>query len=61
MAKMNVIEIRFHEALPTKNQDKLRCRMELAVWRARWRKAKEEKDYHTMAALDREYELVGLP
>jgi hypothetical protein len=59
---MSVIEIRFHEDLPTKNQNKLRYRMmELAVWRACWRKAREETDYRMMDELDRAYELVGLP
>lgn len=58
---MSVIEIKLHEELPTNNQNKLRYRMELAVWRACWREAEAAKDYERLDRLDREYELVGFP
>ncbi len=57
----NVIEIKFSEALPTSSQNKLRYRMELAAWRASWRKAEAEKDYRKMDELEHEFGRVGLP
>lgn len=56
-----VIEIRLHEDLPTRNQNKLRYRIEMGIWLAKMRKAKEEKDYDEMDRLDQQYNLIGLP
>ncbi len=58
---MSVIHIMFSEELPTNNQNRLRAGMEMAQWKERWRKAKEEKDFATMDSLDRQYEMVGMP
>lgn len=59
--QMTVIPIQFHIDLPTKAQNDLRYRLELANWRTRWRAAKARKDYDMMDRLDREFEWLGLP
>jgi hypothetical protein len=56
-----IIEIRFHEDLPTRARNRLRYAMEMGVWRAEWRAAAEAKDYEAMDRLSRDYERVGLP
>ena len=58
---MTVILIVFGTDLPTENQNKLRAKMHLASWKAKWRKAEEEKDSEAMDRLDAQYEMVGLP
>jgi hypothetical protein len=57
----NVIHIRFHEDLPTRLQNELRYRMELASWRSRWREAEAQLDYIRLDWLQMEYERIGLP
>ena len=44
---MSVIYIRFHEELPTNNQNHLRFRMEMAKWKKDWREAEEQNDYQS--------------
>ena len=40
----------------------LACRtFDRARWLQKWRQAEQEKDYHAMDRLDREYEMIGLP
>lgn len=64
-----VIEIKFHEDLPTRARNRLRYAMEMGVWRAERRRLKALADTHPdddryFAALDRhdrDYEMVGLP
>ncbi len=58
---MNIIEIKFSHDLPTTAQNKLRTKMEMALWKERHRKAIIEEDYYALGVLDREYEMVGLP
>jgi len=57
----NVIHIKLHEALSTNNQNKLRYKIELGIWRQKWREAEATKDYYQMDRLQIEYEMVGLP
>lgn len=57
----NVINIRFHEDLPTKKQNELRYRMELKVWKDKMKAAEAREDYEEMDRLAVEYEMVGLP
>jgi hypothetical protein len=61
VADMSVIVIKFGEDLPTRNQNKLRYRMELARWKAEWRDAESCGDYSKMDYLNSSYEMVGLP
>lgn len=56
-----VIEIKFSTDLPTRKQNELRYRMELAAWKRRWREAETNRDYVRMDWLQMEYERVGLP
>ena len=58
---MSIIYIRFHEELPTNNQNNLRFRMEMAKWKKDWREAEEQNDYQAMDWLDKQFEMVGLP
>lgn len=57
----NVIEIRLCEELRTRNQNLMRARMHMAIWKAKHRKATEENDWDTLDYLDRMYKMVGLP
>lgn len=61
VGKEVVINIRLSEDLPTYAQNKLRYAIEMGIWRGKWRKAVEEDDSEAMEALDRQYDLVGLP
>lgn len=57
----SVIHIRFSHDLPTRAQNELRGRMEMAQWKQYWREAEAEKDYDRMDRLQVDYERVGLP
>lgn len=57
----NVIHIRFSQDLPTKKQNELRYRLELARWKEEWRIAESLGDCYTMDELQRRYERIGLP
>lgn len=56
-----VINILLSHDLPTKKQNELLYRLELARWKASWREAEEENDFDRMDMLHRDYERVGLP
>lgn len=58
---MSVILIKFSHDLPTKAQNELRHRMEMARWKQRWRDATENDNYDLQDQLQHEFELVGLP
>ncbi len=58
---MNVVHIRFSHDLPTRTQNELRGRMEMAEWKRRWREAEAEGDHYLMDRLQEDYEWVGLP
>lgn len=47
--------------LSTQAQNRLRCAMELGVWRADWRRAEQSEDHDAMDRLQIDYERVGLP
>jgi len=49
-----VIHISFNTDLPTKNQNELRYRMEMASWKQRWREAEENMDFIRMSWLQME-------
>lgn len=57
----SIIYIKFSHDLPTKAQNELRYRMELAQWKIYWRQAEAEKDYDWQDRLQLDYERVGLP
>jgi len=57
----NVIEIKFSHDLPTKKQNELRYRLELAKWKEDWRIAESIEDYKKMDELNASYDMVGLP
>lgn len=64
-----IIHIRFSEDLPTRAQNKLRFRMEMAAWLAKWRELRKRvaanpDDILASNALDdhsNKYDKVGLP
>jgi hypothetical protein len=56
-----IIHIRFSHDLPTRNQNKLRYRMELAEWKRAWRAAEAAGDMLMLDRLHSSYEMVGLP
>jgi len=45
---INVIQIKFSEEMPTKKQNELRHRMELARWKEEWRIAESQGDWVSM-------------
>lgn len=51
----NVIEIKLHEDLGSALKNKLRYKIELGIWKAKYRKAKAENDYDMLDVLDRSY------
>jgi len=58
---MTVIQIKFSEDLPTKKQNELRIRMELARWKEEWRIAESQGDWIGMGYLNWRYNFIGLP
>jgi hypothetical protein len=48
----NIIQIKFGQDLPTKNQNELRYRMELARWKEEWRIAESMGDWVSMSYLN---------
>ncbi len=56
-----IIEIKLHEDLPTKAQNKLRYAIELGLWQVEWREAEATQDYDRMDRLNQSYNSVGLP
>jgi len=57
----NIIQIKFSEDLPTKKQNELRARMELARWKEEYRKAEAMDDWIQMGYLNWKYSFIGLP
>lgn len=57
----NIIHIYFSEDLPTRKQNQLRYRMELAAWKAKWRDAEKSMDFDQMDYLSKTYEMLGMP
>lgn len=58
---MSIIHILFSTDLPTRKQNELCYRMEMAQWKERLRIARENNDYEEMDRLQIDYERVGLP
>ena len=58
---MTVIQIKFSEDLPTKKQNELRARMELANWKEAYRLAESENDWIQMGYLNWQRNFIGLP
>lgn len=57
----NIIHIKFSENLPTKKQNELRYRMELARWKEDWRIAESMGDHLRMDELNHNFQYIGLP
>lgn len=57
----NIIEIKLSTNLPTKKQNELRVRMELARWKEDWRIAESMGDHLRLNELSRSYNYIGLP
>lgn len=57
----NIIQIKFGHDLPTRKQNELRYRMELARWKEDWRIAEAMRDYLRMDELNHSFNMVGLP
>jgi hypothetical protein len=55
----NIIRIAFNEDLPTKKQNELKARMELARWKEDWRIAESMGDWVSMSYLNWQRNFLG--